>query len=119
MLDFTVPNSPGWGQRVLAAEGSDEGQFGAISPRMLAAIETLRGQKTDMIVKPIETESDYDLALKEIEGLFGAPMGSEASDRLEVLVTLVQGYEAKNHPIGLPSAEAVAEYEAEKRGTKL
>ena len=41
MLDFTVPNSPGWGKSVLAAEGSEDGHIGAISPRMLAAIETI------------------------------------------------------------------------------
>lgn len=42
MLDFTVPNSPGWGERVLAEGGSEEDHIGAISPRMLAAIEELR-----------------------------------------------------------------------------
>ena len=117
MLDFTVPNSPGRAKRIFEAEGSEDGHIGAVSPRMLAAIDVLRAQQNDMNVKPIETESDYDLALKEIEGLFGAPMGSEASARLEVLLTLVQAYESKNHPVGLPSAEA--EYKEEKRRTKL
>ena len=66
--------------------------------------------------QPIETETDYALALEEIEGLFGAPISSEVSDRLEILVTLVQDHEAKNYPIGPPSDEAAAEYEAAKRG---
>ena len=65
----------------------------------------------------IKTEHDYDLALEKTESLFGVPMGSEASDCLEVLVTLVQGYEVKNHSIGPPSDDAAAEYEAAKRGT--
>lgn len=43
MLDFTVPNNPGWGKRVLAEQ--EEGHIGAISPKMLAAIDTLRGQQ--------------------------------------------------------------------------
>jgi len=42
MLDFIVPNSPGWGGRVLAEGDSEEGYIGAISPKMLAAIDTLR-----------------------------------------------------------------------------
>ncbi len=41
MLDFTVPNSPGRGERVLEEQGSDEGHSGAISPTMLAAIEAI------------------------------------------------------------------------------
>jgi ABC-type arginine transport system permease subunit len=45
MLDFTVPSSPGWGKRILEEEGSEEGQVGAISPKMLAAIDVLRGQQ--------------------------------------------------------------------------
>lgn len=69
-----------------------------------------------MTIKPIKTENDYDLALQETERLFGAPVGSEDSDRLEVLVTLVQAYEARNHPIGLPDPIAAIEYEMEKRG---
>ena len=69
-----------------------------------------------MNIKPIKTEDDYDLALQEIESLFGTPIGSEKSDRLEVLVTLVQAYEAKNHPIGPPDPIAAIEYEMEKRG---
>ena len=69
-----------------------------------------------MNIKPIKTENDYDLALQEIESLFGTPSGSEDSDRLEVLVTLVQAYEAENHPIGPPDPIAAIEYEMEKRG---
>lgn len=69
-----------------------------------------------MTIKPIKTEGDYDRALQEIESLFGTPIGSEESDRLEVLVTLVQVYEAKNYPIGLPDPIAAIEYEMEKRG---
>ncbi len=61
-----------------------------------------------MNIRPIETEHDYDLVLEEIESLLGAPMGSEASDRLEALVTLVRAYESKNHPIEPPAQAEVA-----------
>ena len=77
---------------------------------------SLRQKNKRMSIKPIKTEQDYALALQEIESLFGIPIGSEDSDRLEVLVTLVQAYEAKHHPIGPPDPIAAIEYEMEKRG---
>ena len=69
-----------------------------------------------MEIRPIKTEDDYDASLAEIENLFDADPGSECADRLEVLVTLVQAYEAKNHPIGPPDPIDAIEYEMEKRG---
>ena len=57
-----------------------------------------------MDIKPIKTEVDYDAALKEIERLMESEVEPDtpAGDRLEVLVTLVEAYEAKHYPIGLP-----------------
>lgn len=57
-----------------------------------------------MEIKPIKTEVDYDNALKEIERLMeiGVEPGTPAGDRLDVLVTLVEAYEAKHYPIGMP-----------------
>ncbi len=42
MLNFTVPNFPERAKRIFEAEGSEGDHFGAISPKMLEAIETLR-----------------------------------------------------------------------------
>lgn len=53
-------------------------------------------------IAPIKTESDYDEALREIETLWEAPEGSKEADRLEVIVTLIEAYEAKHHPIDPP-----------------
>jgi HTH-type transcriptional regulator/antitoxin HigA len=53
-------------------------------------------------LKPIETETEYDRALLEIERLFDAPLGTPEGDRLEILATLVEAYEAKIDPIELP-----------------
>ena len=69
-----------------------------------------------MDIRPIKTEDDYEAVLLEIECLFDALPGSERADRLDVLTTLVQAYDAKNHPIGLPDPIAAIEYELEKRG---
>lgn len=53
-----------------------------------------------MEIRPIRTEEQHRAALAEIEPLWGAPEGSEDGDRLEVLVALVEVYEARHWPIG-------------------
>ena len=50
-------------------------------------------------IRPIRTDQDHRAALAEIEACWGAPEGSEEGDRLDVLVTLVESYEAKRWPI--------------------
>lgn len=55
-----------------------------------------------MDIKPIRTEQDYQAALKEIERLFESVPGTPEGDRLEILVTLVEAYEAKHYPIPDP-----------------
>ena len=62
------------------------------------------------------THPDYRRLLSEIDS-FGDPApGSAEFERLNGLVTQAEEYEAEHFPMGTPSAEAVAEYEAEKRG---
>jgi HTH-type transcriptional regulator / antitoxin HigA len=50
----------------------------------------------------IQAEADYRAALKELTALEQAEPGTEEFDRLDVLITLVENYEAKVCPIGLP-----------------
>lgn len=50
-------------------------------------------------LKPIRNEADYDAALEEVERLWGAKSGTPDGDRLDVLATLIDAYEAKHHPI--------------------
>ena len=45
-------------------------------------------------VKPIRSRRDYDAALKEVERLWGAKSGTRDGDRLDVLATLIDAYEA-------------------------
>jgi HTH-type transcriptional regulator / antitoxin HigA len=53
-----------------------------------------------MDIRPIRTDEDHCAALAEIEACWGAPEGTEKGDRLEILVALVELYEAKRWPIG-------------------
>jgi HTH-type transcriptional regulator/antitoxin HigA len=55
-----------------------------------------------MDLKPIRTKRDYHASLKEAEILWDAPAGSKQADRLEVLVLLIQAYEAEHYPIPDP-----------------
>lgn len=70
-----------------------------------------------MEIKPIRTEMDYQAALKEIESLLDSQLGSPEGDRLDILVTLVEAYEARHFPIPEPDDPvAVLEYYLESRG---
>src|SRR6267154_2649575 len=55
-----------------------------------------------MVIKPIKTKADHRAALKEIETLMSARAGSREGERLDVMVTLVEAYEKKHHPLELP-----------------
>ncbi len=70
-----------------------------------------------MEIKPIRSEADYQTALKEIERLIESQPGTPEGDRMDVLVTLVEAYEAKNFPIPEPDDPVqVLEYYMESRG---
>ena len=51
---------------------------------------------------PIHTEQEYDAALQAIEARWTAPAGSAGAAQLEILVTLVEAYEALHSPIESP-----------------
>src|ERR1035441_9856492 len=52
-----------------------------------------------MDIRPIRTDQDHRAALAAIEACWGAPEGTEEGDKLDVLVALVEIYEAKRWPI--------------------
>lgn len=57
-----------------------------------------------MEIAPIKSERDYRRTLKEIEVLMVARRKSPEGDRLDVLVTLVEAWEARNHLLDLPDS---------------
>jgi HTH-type transcriptional regulator / antitoxin HigA len=67
-------------------------------------------------IKPIKTEIDYELALKEIERLFVAEPGSSDGDRLEILTALVEVYENQHYALPLPDPVEAIKYYLESRG---
>lgn len=69
-----------------------------------------------MDIKPVRTEEDYQVALNEIERLWGAEPGTPESDRLEVLVTLVEAYEDQHYKILPPDPIDALEYYMESHG---
>ena len=54
-----------------------------------------------MDIRPIRTDKDHRAALVEIEACWGAPDGTEKGDKLDVLLALVERYEAKRGPIDI------------------
>ena len=67
-------------------------------------------------LKPIRIEADYDAAMAQIEGLWGAKSGTPNGDRLDVLATLVEAYEAKQYPMDPPDPIEAIRFRMEQQG---
>ncbi len=55
-----------------------------------------------MNIKPIKSETDYKLALKRLEEIFDALIGTTESDEADILGLLVDEYEKKHYPVEAP-----------------
>jgi HTH-type transcriptional regulator/antitoxin HigA len=53
-------------------------------------------------LKPIRNKKDYEAALNQVGQLWGARLGTEEGDRLDVLATLIDVYEAAHYPADPP-----------------
>ena len=71
-----------------------------------------------MDIQPIRTESDYKAALRQISTLMEADPepGTPEGDRLDILATLVQAYEARHFPIGSPDPVEAIKFRMEQSG---
>src|SRR6202022_3721607 len=67
-------------------------------------------------VKPIRTKRDYEAALKEVERLWGAKSGTRDGDRLDVLATLIDAYEAEHYPMDPPDPIEAIKFRMEQQG---
>ena len=55
-----------------------------------------------MDLKPIKTKEDYRAALKRLEEIFDAKIGTPEGDELDILGFMVDDYENKHYPIEAP-----------------
>jgi HTH-type transcriptional regulator/antitoxin HigA len=67
-------------------------------------------------IKPIRSETDYEVALSEVGQLWGSRLGTAEGDRLDVLVTLIDAYEGKHHPIDPPDPIEAIKFRMEQQG---
>jgi len=67
-----------------------------------------------MDIHPIKNEKDYDNALAEVEGLWGAEEGTESGNKLDILLVLVEDYENKHHSISPPDPVEAIKFRMEQ-----
>ena len=71
-----------------------------------------------MEIRPIHTEADYQAALREVSAYFDdePEPGTSEGDRFEVLLTLLEAYEAKHYPVDLPDSVEAIKFRMEQSG---
>jgi HTH-type transcriptional regulator / antitoxin HigA len=67
-------------------------------------------------IKPIRTKRDYNAALAEVERLWGSKSGTRDGDRLDVLATLIDAYEAEHYPMDPPDPIEAIKFRMEQQG---
>ncbi len=74
-----------------------------------------------MDIRPIRTNADYKATLKEVSALMESDpdLGTPAGDRLDILVTLVQAYEAKYLPIDAPDPVEAIKFRMDQSGLSV
>lgn len=74
-----------------------------------------------MEITPIRTETDYRAALRVVSQLVDQDPSPDTPDgeRLEVLSTLIEAYERKNHPIDLPDPVEAIKFRMDQAGLTI
>jgi HTH-type transcriptional regulator/antitoxin HigA len=74
-----------------------------------------------MEIKPIHTDADYKATLREVSGLIDLDPepATPEGDRLDILATLVQAYEAKHYPIAPPDPIEAIKFRMDQEGLTL
>ena len=68
------------------------------------------GETMSLKFRSIRTEEEYEAALARIDGIFDAEKGTAAGEELDELADLVESYEDKHYPIGLPDPISAIEF---------
>jgi HTH-type transcriptional regulator/antitoxin HigA len=72
-----------------------------------------------MDIRPIKTDADYQAALKEVESLTMAAADTPEGEKLDVMVTLIEAYEAQHFPLELPDPVEAIKFEMKRKGLKV
>lgn len=72
-----------------------------------------------MNIKPIKTDADYRAALKEIEDLTMAGPDTPEGETLDIMVTLIEAYEARHFPMNLTDPVETIKFEMERKGLSV
>ena len=67
-------------------------------------------------IKPIRTKRDYEAALAEVGRLWGSKLGTPEGDRLDVLATLIEAFEAARYPMDPPDPIEAIKFRMEQQG---
>lgn len=67
-------------------------------------------------IKPIRTKKDHQRALTEVERLWGAKSSTSEGDRLDVLATLIDAWEAEHEPMDPPDPIEAIKFRMEQQG---
>jgi HTH-type transcriptional regulator / antitoxin HigA len=73
---------------------------------------------TVMDIRPIHNPADYQAALEAASSYFDnePEMGTEDADRFDILLTLIQAWEDKHFPMGLPDPIEAIKFRMEQSG---
>jgi len=71
-----------------------------------------------MNIRPIRTDEDYREALKKVSALFDnePEPGTPEGDYFEIMITLIEAYEAKQFPVNLPNPIDAIKFRMEQSG---
>ena len=67
-------------------------------------------------LRPIRGEEDHAAALAEVERLWGAKAGTPEGDRIDLLATLIDAYEAEHEPLDPPDPIEAIKFRMEQQG---
>ena len=69
-----------------------------------------------MVTRLIRTEEDYEAVMSRIDEIFHSSAGTPEGDELDLLVRLVEDYEAERYPIQPPDPIDAFEFRMEQQG---
>ncbi len=71
-----------------------------------------------MKLKPINNESDYQVALSRLEEIFDSKKGTDKGNELEILSILIDKFENEHFHIGMPDPIEAIKFRMEQMGMK-